>query len=170
MLSRGEGEDDDDEKEEDTVDEEEDASAEGSSSSPDGSADKPTEETPSPVSSGGFINVCVFSCRCWRVTADLFQKPEELKEESVPDGEQKGDRRRLLNKQGCDVKTPQSKSILLSTAAEITEQPDEDREKTDDGSKPANGTADGSSKSQSGSSKKVGRAKTGDARSRELVL
>lgn len=52
----------------------------------------------------------------------------------------------------------------------MTEQPDTDREKTDDGSKPANGTADGSSKSQSGSSKKVGSAKTGDAQSRELAL
>lgn len=144
------------------------------SSSPDGSADKATEETLSPVSFWGVLQSIFvfddFSRRCWRVTADLFQKPEELKEESVPDGEQKGDRHRLLIKQGCDVKTLKSKSILLSTAAEITEQPDTDREKTDDGSKPANGTADGSSKSQSGSGKKVGSAKTGDAQSRELAL
>ncbi|XP_022618679.1 X-linked retinitis pigmentosa GTPase regulator-like [Seriola dumerili] len=51
------------------------------------------------------------------------RRPEELKEESVPDGEQR---------------------------AEITEEPDA----TGD-SKPANGTADSSSKSQSGSGKKL---------------
>ncbi|XP_073318443.1 X-linked retinitis pigmentosa GTPase regulator-like [Pagrus major] len=57
-------------------------------------------------------------------------KPEELKEESRPDGEQK--------------------------AAEISEQPDSTgEEKTDDRTKPANGTADGGSKSQSGSNKKL---------------
>ncbi|XP_035533291.1 dynein light chain Tctex-type 1-like [Morone saxatilis] len=57
-------------------------------------------------------------------------KPEELKEDSSPDAEQKDE-------------------------AETTEQPDTmGKEKTDDGPKPANGTADGSSKSQSGSNKK----------------
>uniref|UniRef100_A0A3Q1GLD4 X-linked retinitis pigmentosa GTPase regulator n=1 Tax=Acanthochromis polyacanthus TaxID=80966 RepID=A0A3Q1GLD4_9TELE len=55
---------------------------------------------------------------------------EELKEESVPDGEQK--------------------------AAEISENPEATSEqKTDDDIKPANGTTDGDSKTQSGSNKKL---------------
>ncbi|XP_039649741.1 cyclic nucleotide-gated cation channel beta-1-like [Perca fluviatilis] len=107
-----EGEEEDEgegEEEEDNVDEEEDndtsAETEGRSSSLDDWTEKQTEET-------------------------LTAKPEELKEESVPDGEQK--------------------------AAAISEQADTTGgEKTDDGTKPANGTADSNSKSQSGSNKKL---------------
>lgn len=110
-----EEEDEDEEEEEDNVDEdvedeeeENDTSVEmegPSSQSLEESTEKPAEET-------------------------LSLKPEELKEESVPDGEQR--------------------------AAEITEEPDTTaEEKTNDGSKPANGTTDSNSKSQSGSNKKL---------------
>ncbi|XP_062270450.1 retinitis pigmentosa GTPase regulator b isoform X1 [Scomber scombrus] len=62
--------------------------------------------------------------------AEETPKPEELKEESVPDGEQR--------------------------AAEITEELDTAaEEKTNDSSKPANGTTDSNSKNQSGSNKKL---------------
>lgn len=95
--SKGEEEEEDDEgeKEEDTVDEEEeeDTSAEGPSSSLDDSTEKPTEETQSPVSLLFIINLCVYSLFLLTLTCNIWsvQKPEELKEESVPDGEQKGD-------------------------------------------------------------------------------
>nr|XP_019959640.1 PREDICTED: X-linked retinitis pigmentosa GTPase regulator-like isoform X1 [Paralichthys olivaceus] len=57
-------------------------------------------------------------------------KSDKLKEESVPDGEQK--------------------------AAHITEEPETTgEEQTGDSTRPANGTADGNSKSQSGSNKKL---------------
>lgn len=182
-----EEEDDEGEKEEDTVDEEEeeDTSAEGPSSSLDDSTEKPTEETQSPVSLLFIINLCVYSFFLLTLTCNIwsFQKPEELKEESVPDGEQKGDGGLCCdrytetwdNKQiqfpqivyktySLSIKGFQIKILSLSTAAEIAEQPDTTgEEKTDDGSKPANGTADSSSKSQSGSSKKVQELKTEEA-------
>ncbi|XP_008284122.1 uncharacterized protein DDB_G0286299-like [Stegastes partitus] len=64
------------------------------------------------------------------VTCDLPPKPEELKEESVPDGEQR--------------------------AAEISEQPDATAgQKTDGDAKPANGTTGGDAKTQSGANKKL---------------
>ncbi|KAG8004528.1 Dynein light chain Tctex-type 3 [Nibea albiflora] len=125
LVIKGEEEEEEDdkgEKEEENVDEEEvgeeeedeeeedndtSAETEGPSSSFDDSTEKPTEETQSPA------------------------KPEELKEESIPDGELK--------------------------AAEIMERPDTtDQEKKDDGTKPANGTTESNSKSQSGSTKKTG--------------
>lgn len=100
-------EEDNVEEEEEVEEEDNDTSAEteGPSSSLDDSTEKPTEESQS-------------------------AKPDELKEESIPDGEQK--------------------------AAEITEQPDATGgEKTDDGTKAANGTTDSNSRSQSGSNKKL---------------
>ncbi|XP_028427844.1 retinitis pigmentosa GTPase regulator b [Perca flavescens] len=108
--SKGEEkEEGEEEEEEDSVDEEEDndtsAETEGRSSSLDDWTEKQTEETQT-------------------------AKPEELKEESVPDGEQK--------------------------AAAISEQADTTGgDKTVDGTKPTSGTADSNSKSQSGSSKKL---------------
>lgn len=47
-------------------------------------------------------------------------------------------------------------NVLISTAAEITEEPEATgEERTGVSTKPANGTAEGNSKSQSGSNKKV---------------
>lgn len=77
--------------------------------------------------------------------------------------ENKKDLHRLFKNKAGMIKTLKSKSIFLSTAAEIAEQPDTDKEKTDDGSKPANGMADSSSKSQSGASKKVEELKPEEA-------
>lgn len=107
------------------------------------------------------------TCNIWS-----FQKPEELKEESIPDGEQRGDGG-LFNQLQCYTHEwytetwenkisfhrlckAKQRLVFSSTAAEISEQPDSTgEEKTDDGTKPANGTADSNSKSQSGSNKKV---------------
>ncbi|XP_032362737.1 histone acetyltransferase KAT6B, partial [Etheostoma spectabile] len=102
-------EEEEEEEEEDNVEEEEDndtpAETEGRSSSLDDWTGKQTEETQT-------------------------AKPEELKDASVPEGEQK--------------------------AAEINEKADSaGGDETDDGTKPANGTADSNSNSQSGANKKL---------------
>nr|XP_033472230.1 gelsolin-related protein of 125 kDa-like [Epinephelus lanceolatus] len=116
LLSKGEEEEE--EVEEDNVDEEEveeeeeDNDTLAETEAPSTSLDDPTEKSTETSQSA---------------------KLEELKEESVPDGEQRGD-----------------------GAAEITEHLDTTGEdKTGDGIKAANGTADSNARSQSGSNKKL---------------
>lgn len=103
-----------------------------------------------------------WKCGRWPLTFDLWSplKPEELNEDSEPDEAQKSE---LNENQDWDLRetagewlTDGESLCLISAAAEADEKSDATgEEKTDDDTKPANGEADCTPASQSGSNKKV---------------